>query len=321
MSKEYTNSLRGIFSIMVVFHHLYQYSGLFRETYIGLILQLLGSLSVSMFFFFSGYGLMFSSKRQNYISNFWSKRFLPLYCFYVFLIFLYSIWTYLLEGEFSITHFIQSFFFGKTVVTNGWYMQTTFIVYLLYMFIFKCFKQVKSQFFIFSSSIFAYCIFCHMIGMDIHWYQTAPCVILGITYCYKKEFLDILLKKYAWRIFFLSSLLFAFFLMLAQKNFMPIVFGTLYHIFFVYSAIVGSYILEKTSLIHNNFFTKCGYYSLEIYVTHGLFLQLIKLKFITQMPIYVYILLVLIGTILMSVVVKKIHKLIASLLTKPHKKS
>ena len=68
MSKDYTNCIRGIFAILVVIHHLYQYSGLFNGTYIGVLLQLSGALSVSVFFFFSGYGLMFSSNKDNQVS-------------------------------------------------------------------------------------------------------------------------------------------------------------------------------------------------------------------------------------------------------------
>lgn len=304
MSKEYTNCLRGIFSISVVIHHLYQYSGLFRGMYIGTIFQLLGCLSVAMFFFFSGYGLMFSSKKENYIDEFLGKRFLPLYCFYVFLIILYSIWTFLLEGEFSFKLFIQSFFFGSTMVTNGWYLQTTFVVYLLYLFTFKNFKFYKMQLFIFGICIFVYCIVCHLIDMAINWYQTIPCMVLGMIFFCRKDYIDNQLKKHAWVILSLCSILFVVCVALSRIH---VIFHVLYSLSFVCCMISLSYILANTSLIHNRFFTLCGNYSLEIYVTHGLFLKLIKLEYLAKMPIYVYIFLVIVGTILMSVVVKKIY--------------
>jgi len=317
MSKEYTNCLRGIFSILVVIHHLYQYSGLFVGTYIGTFLQLLGFICVAMFFFFSGYGLMFSSQKKNYLEDFFVKRFLPLYCFYAFLIVLYSTWTFLIEQEFSFTLFIQSFFFGKTIVTNGWYLQTTFIVYLLYLFVFKLFKSYKTRLLLFSICIFAYCLICHLIGMGINWYQTVPCMVLGMIYCIEKNSIDVILKKHAWVVFILCSILFAACFILSAISGIAVIFNVLYSLFFVCCMISLSYILANTPFIHNKFFTLCGNYSLEIYVTHGLFLRLIK--YIEQTPIYIIV--VIIGTIFMSVTVKKIYTIIVSLSEKIYKKS
>ena len=57
----------------------------------------------------------------------------------------------------------------------------------------------------------------------------------------------------------------------------------------------------------------------KIYVTHGLFLRLIKLKYIEQ--IHIYIIVVIIGTILMSIIMKRIYIIIVSLFKKVYKKS
>lgn len=310
MSKEYTNCLRGIFAILVVVHHLYQYSGLFRGTYIGVILQLFGFLSVAMFFFLSGFGLMFSANKKNYIHQFFRKRFLPLYCFYVFLIILYSLWTLFLEKEISLYSIIQSFFFGDTIVTNGWYMQATFIMYLLYLLVFKIFKLAKTQILFFSIGILAYCVVCRLLDLGINWYQTIPCMVLGMIYCNNKNHIDVVLQRYAWRIFGLFSILFAVSFLLSVVTKIMVLFDVLYSLFFVCAMISLAYIFCNTSLIENKFTKLCGEYSLEIYVTHGLFLRLIKLKYIENIPLY--IITVIIGTILMSLIIKKIHTKIMS---------
>lgn len=305
MSKDYTNYLRGIFAILVVIHHLYQYTGLFSGTYIGTILQLFGFLSVAMFLFFSGYGLMLSANRKNYIKQFFCKRFLPLYFFYVFLIILYSLWTIILEKSLSPQQVVQSFFFGGTIVTNGWYLQVTFFVYLLYFFVFKIFKSSKMQILSFGIGIFAYCIFCLLLKLGINWYQTIPCVLFGMVYCYKKEFIDARLKKYAWIIFILCSMLFTACFILSAIGNIDVIFDMLYSLFFVCAMITLSYILCNTSLIENKFTKLCGKYSLEIYVTHGLFLRLIKLGYIKN--VFLYIIVVIIGTIVMSAIIKKVY--------------
>lgn len=305
LSKEYTNCLRGIFSVLVVIHHLYQYSGLFRETYIGIILQLLGFISVAMFFFFSGYGLMFSANKNNYINHFFSKRFLPLYCFYVFLIILYCIWTLLLEKSISPSLIIQSFFWGGTIVTNGWYLQATFFMYLLYLLVFKIFKSSNIQIITFSVGIFAYCVLCWSLNLGINWYQTIPCVVLGMIYYSQKKCIDALLKKYSWPIFIIFSILFAICFVLSAVSRIKVLYDVLYSMLFVCAMISFSYILCGTPLIENKFTKLCGEYSLEIYVTHGLFLRLIKLEYLKN--VYVYIFVVIIGTIVSSIIMKKVY--------------
>lgn len=319
MSKEYTNCLRGIFAILVVIHHLYQYSGLFRGTYLEIILQLLGVISVGMFFFFSGYGLTYSSQRKNYIDGFFVKRFLPLYCFYIFLIISYGVYNFVLEETFSPELFTQSFLFGGTIVTNGWYLQTTFVIYLLYLLTFKVFKSSKVQLVLFGICIFAYCIICLLTDMGAYWYQTVPCMILGIIWCCKKDYIEKILKKQSWIVFVLCALLFAVCFILSAKNSIPMIFNILYPLFFTCSMISLSYILVNTSLIHNKFNALCGNYSLEIYVTHGLFLKLIKFEPFYSIPIY--IITVIVGTVVMSIITKRIYMFIVSLFGKIYNRS
>ena len=287
MSKEYTNCMRGIFAILVVIHHLYQYSGLFRGTYIGVILQLFGFVSVAMFFFFSGYGLMLSADKKNYIEHFFRKRFLPLYCFYVFLIVLYSVWTIIIENSISFGKVIQSFFFGGTIVTNGWYLQATFVTYLLYYFVFRVFKSPKMRIIFFSIGILAYCVICRLLELGINWYQTIPCVVLGLIFMANKKKIDALFRKYSWIIFIMCSMLFAGCFVLSSVSKVDVIFDMLYSLFFVCAMITLSYMLSNTVIINNKLMTLVGKYSLEIYVAHGLFLRLIKLEFIKNVYIYI----------------------------------
>lgn len=305
LSKNYTNCVRGICAIIVVIHHLYQYTGLFVGTYMGKILGLSGALAVSVFFFYSGYGLMLSSTKKNYVQSFFRSRFLPLYCFYVILVILYSFWTLWIEHSFSLGQFVQSFFFGQTIVTNGWYLQATFVLYLMYLVSFSTFKNTKTQILAVAVAIFVYCIFCRFISLGVWWYQTIPCVVLGMVYCYMKTRIDVLLNKYAWKIFIGSGVAFAIFYIIFSLFFKEPMFDVIYFLFFVCAIISFSYIVCDTPIINNSFFALCGKYSLEIYVSHGFFLRLIRLNIINNK--FIYILTVIIGTIIMSVILKKIY--------------
>ena len=81
LSLETTNCLKGIFAIIVVIHHLYQRTDIINNSVLGVLFQSLGCLSVSIFFFLSGYGIAASIQRKgnSYLASFASKRILPLY--------------------------------------------------------------------------------------------------------------------------------------------------------------------------------------------------------------------------------------------------
>ena len=301
LSKEYTTCLKGICAIIVVIHHLYQRTGLFAGTPMGQILGLSGALAVSMFFFYSGYGLMLSSKRKGYVQGFFYNRFSPLYCFYIILIILYSFWTLWIEHTIPFNKFVKSFFFGETVVTYGWYLQATFVLYLMYMFSFSIFKTAKTQMLALAISVFVYCVYCRLVNLGVWWYQTTPCVVLGMVYCYMKEQIDVLLNKHAWKIFIASVVVFAISYIIIILYLGKPMLGAVCFLFFVCAIVSFSYILCNTPIINNPFFALCGKYSLEIYVTHGFFVNLtINNKFL-------HILTIIVGTILMSAILEKIY--------------
>lgn len=319
MSKEYTTCVRGICALLVVVHHLYQYTGLFWGTFIGDVLQSMGYLCVAVFFFYSGYGLMLSSSKDSYIESFFRKRFFPLYSFYVVLIILYSLWTLLIEKQISIQNVVQSFFFGETVVTNGWYLQATFVAYLLYYLCFKILKTYKMKIFSFSIGIIAYIILCYFSGLHIHWYQAIPCMLLGVIYCYKNHDIDVLLKKRTWLMVILSGVFFGICFGLSIWRNTNAILNALCALLFVCFVVSLSYVLYNTPIIKNKFFKLCGKYSLEIYVSHGFFLRLIKLGYIEN--IYIYIMVVTLCTTLISFVMKKINTRIAICWQKINKKT
>ena len=306
LSKETSTCLKGISAIVVVLHHLYQYTDITKGTPIGDFLGASGALAVAVFLFFSGYGLMLSSKKEGYLQHFFSRRFLPLYCFHSILIVLFVLWTYLLGQSIAPTRIVQSFFFGETVITNGWYLQATFVLYLVYWVVFSAIKSPKKQ--IFAMFLFAllYCVFCNRIGLGNWWYQTMPCMVLGMIWAYKKEEIDTLLNNHAQIAFLVSSGSFTALYILHHYVFGHIAFIMLYCLCFVCGVMTLSYLLANTKLINNPFFKLCGNYSLEIYVSHSFFLRLIRLNIITDK--YLYIAAVFAGTAFVSFALKLLYE-------------
>lgn len=208
LSKKNTDALRGILAMVVLIHHLYEYAGFLEGTPVGLLLQVIGYLCVALFFFLSGYGLMFSvkSKGQDYIRSLPRKRILPLWCFYLFLIALYVAMNFIrvkLMGEpfragtplFDPTTgavqwwlLLKSFLFGfgKTVVGNGWYFQVILIFYLAFWLIFTVFHSERDRWIGMTAFTLAYIAVC--VAAGIFWledqpntvYEAVPCFLLGM---------------------------------------------------------------------------------------------------------------------------------------------
>ena len=86
-----------------------------------------------------------------------------------------------------------------------------------------------------------------------------------------------------------------------------------YPLVFVCIIITISYILCNTPIINNAFLAWCGKYSLEIYVSHGLFLKFISLKIINNL--FISIPVVFIGTVVTSLFLRKLYTLIVDFFT------
>lgn len=93
LSKENGDSLKGIFAVIVVIHHLYRRVDILDGTSFTAVFQAIGYLSVAVFFFLTGYGLMvqYEKKGQVYLKDFPKKRIIPFYCNYVLLIVIYAV--------------------------------------------------------------------------------------------------------------------------------------------------------------------------------------------------------------------------------------
>lgn len=94
----------------------------------------MGYLSVGVFFFFTGYGLIVSyqTQKQFYINVFFRKRVLPLYLFYLLLTAIYALWRLVLNIEYTVEQFVQSIIFREALATNSWYLQVIIMFYVFF---------------------------------------------------------------------------------------------------------------------------------------------------------------------------------------------
>jgi fucose 4-O-acetylase-like acetyltransferase len=330
-SLENTTCLKGILAVCVVISHLWgmlsignsKLSDGFIGLMIGLISDCFAYLSVAMFLFISGYGLYKQYEKQGavYINRFLQKRVLPLYLINVILIVFYSISNAILANEIPWLAILQSFLFGGTIVSKGWYIQAIIVWYLLFFMVFKFIKNDKLKILTMIGAYFIYLAVCLVMELSSTWYEGAFCLVLGIIYAkYFNKLNEFIADK---KRFVLSILLFialffvVFFLSRAKFLYGPIriVARSISACLFTINLVLFLKIIPINN-VATRFLGKIG---LEIYVFHGFFLTLYRNNFIYIDNMVLYCVLVLISSIVFAWIMHPIFFNILKIGTKSKK--
>lgn len=122
--------IRGLLSICIILHHL---QTAVAHTILLKVFSIAGILSVALFFFYSGYGLMINyCNREQYLKAFFSKRILKIavpYGIAVLVIFMVNALT---GRPYTLQKLYHSFFDGDPMVWYAWYVHTILIFYFLF---------------------------------------------------------------------------------------------------------------------------------------------------------------------------------------------
>ena len=131
LSLSTSKSYRGLFAIVVIFHHLA------LRTTTGVLFQpfaSMGSLAVAFFFFLSGYGLQKSYiiKSESYKKDFLLKRIPTVLIPYIIITAIYWL-THLFLGHFySIKDIIHGLIVGYPIAENSWFIVNILIFYVVF---------------------------------------------------------------------------------------------------------------------------------------------------------------------------------------------
>lgn len=293
LSRDNCTCLKGIFAIFVLVHHLYQRSGLLHGTLLGGILQAMGYLSVAMFFFLSGYGLMTSINRKGiaYVNELPRRKILPFYCIVILLTLLYLVFFLCMGNAVSFNSIVRSVTFGGTIVGNGWYLQMQFVLYIIVFLVFRqCGGTKRAKILIVAALVSLMSTVLHVLDFSTTWYESVGAFVVGMAWSSEKNKIDkFLLERRNWWMacgvtfglfcaFFLGAHLFSTeILKLLCKIISALVFVT-----FVTSVI---YVVSVSCAVTRF----VGKISLGIYASQGLFLLLFHSSLINIDDPYIYI--------------------------------
>lgn len=212
LSNEVFSHLKGYLALCILLHHIYQFSSDMFPTKLKFLFLNLGYWSVACFIFMSGYGLMISyiNKGDSYLTSFPKKRLLSFAITYVISAFFYISYDCIIGTKHTIKEYITTFSFGGTIISFGWYLQITFLLYLVFWLVFRFIKNGylrSGLLFLFSLS---FILIYYFIGMPES--NSTPTVVFlfGILLAVHKDFFEKLIAKYSVLIFAVS---FAFFIL------------------------------------------------------------------------------------------------------------
>ncbi len=212
LTQDTCNSYKGFFAIIVLLHHLAQRisPGIIISDFTGV-----GYLAVSMFFFFSGFGLQKKNLSDNtYKNGFLLKRIPAILIPYAVMTFIYWLLYALLGDVRTISDMWTEFYkWGNPIVWFSWYVVSILVFYIAFYVLMKIFKQRKFAM-VLGGIIYyiIYLIICRALSFGPWWYMTSFILVLGILWASWEEEILTFLKKssfilmpFIWVIFVLVS--------------------------------------------------------------------------------------------------------------------
>lgn len=215
LSKDDTACIKGIFILIVFYSHFIGYGklNLHYNEYMLLVRNFLGQLMVSLFLFYSGYGVFESIKnKKDYVSQIPKKRILKT-LFHFDLIVMVFYFVNLFTGvNRGLKDVLLSLIGWDCLGNSNWYIFGILCLYFITYLAFTLFNDQKKGKAILTTFVLTYLLIIFLdIYKDDYWFNTLFCYPLGMLYAYNKtnieEFIAGNNKKY---VIIMALLLFAF---------------------------------------------------------------------------------------------------------------
>lgn len=197
LSIKTTTAEKGIAAILIVLHHLMQMVSVPR---VMSVMGYIGILLVAVFFFLSGYGLMYGvSHKENYLKGFLKKHLLSILIPY-WIINILVLLVYIVRGNTITIAKVALSILGIDTLTGTWFVTAILVMYVAFYVAFsigKKFRSDKIAITILCVEIALYCIACFALQLHSSWTASIVAFIMGIIWMHlDKQFVKWLRKSY-----------------------------------------------------------------------------------------------------------------------------
>ncbi len=312
LSIDTTTSIKGIFILLVFFSHFNSYVSLTSQTNLiyRSIVGLFGQAMVTLFLFYSGYGVMESIKKKgiDYIDSFPCKRILATLFRFDCAVLLFLIVGVIFGSQYSLEQIILSLLGWETLGNSNWYI---FVILVLYFITYLAFKLIKTKNYIVQVIVITV-ITCVLIVIcrrynikPMHWYDTALCYTVGMFYSLLRKYIDSVFRKNIMWFVLLIALAGTFIVFKSHGSTAAYLLSNI-----VFALIVVCFTMRFH--IGNRILNWCGDNLFELYILQRIPMIVFKNLGVDQINIYFYFILCLVCTVLLI----KLFKYITSSLWK-----
>lgn len=324
MSINMTNSIKGFFLCMVFFSHIQGYTS-FSEPYLDssyqMIRKITGQCIVTMFLFYSGYGIMESIKRKghDYVKRIPLQRFLKVLLQFDCAIILFWIYRYITGVHYDVRKMLLTFVGWDGIGNSNWYIFCVLWVYIFTFIAFMVFRDnhKKAVIGLFILSLLYMAIVCKL-GKEYWWYDTILCYTWGMIFSlYRSKIESWINENFKTWLFFVAVFSIGYMTTYHYKNTGPVVYQL--WVFCFVAAIVTftmRFVIDSAPLqwLGRNLF--------ELYILQRLAMMVLKSYMlvgeVTSITKYAYVVVSFLVTLIISVVYREtvgriINKVIAKL--------
>lgn len=301
--------LKGVLGVLIVFHHLQYgvelpYFHIFRHV---------GAPVVSVFFFLSGYGLMSSyiQKGMIYLNGFLKKRLWVIVKPFIIVTLFYLLLNYFDKGSLNSNILSDLIFKGITPLPYSWFVFTIILFYIYFYFVFSL-KLLNNKWKIISlvTLTFLYILIVrNILEYDRAWWVSALGFPAGLIYKYYQQVLigifTGIYRKILGILFFLTVCVC---LILTQNEW-------LYTLVYALIPVIAILMISCFDFPKPKLLVFLGDISYEIYLLHGVWIVLLRGKYINITSDACYVLTVFLVTIVTSYLLnislnkkKKLHE-------------
>lgn len=203
MSPERTQSVKGIFILLVFFSHFNSYavySGTLDNLYLSVV-RAFGQCMVAPFLFLSGYGVMESIRKKGagYVRSIPKNRVLKTLFQFVLAVIVFGLTQALLGTHFSLREWLLSLIGWDSLGNSNWYI---FVAVLMYLFTFISFRLLEGfgrpalsaagVTLLTAAYVF---LMGHFGWKDYYWFDTALCYPLGLFFSLFRSRIEKLLHR------------------------------------------------------------------------------------------------------------------------------
>lgn len=301
LSPERTASVRGLLALLVIFVHVGQYAPG------GPVMELLsgtGYLIVAVFFFLTGYSLQSRHLAQkDYARGFLLKRLRLVALPYIVLTGIY--WSYYLwmGRSYDLKYVLARFWQGNPLVSFSWYILAVLSFYLAFWLLMRLCRQNYKAMLLGGLVWFGlHTVVCVVLGYSAFWYVSALCPVVGMAWAIYREKIEALLQKRYFAVLAAVAVALVLSFLLDGLIHAPVLSEMIKVISAGLFAAAFALVLYKVRF-GNPALQLLGQMSMEIYLTQGLALMLLRSRLFPIRSPFWYALLTLPVTVILAAVV------------------